>query len=460
MYRDITADDYDLLLQLDENNAHFKGVPTFLIDAIPTNIVDINCQFDDCCPICLEEIVIGEEFKKLPNCSHVFHKVCINLWLMRSNCCAVCNQQVFLNIDELRGQEVTILNGSFLDQQSQDNIERSSQHHDYYSDLSERNLSSGFRPYQNIFTIPSSERLTTTQSNILNYGNTSSLHFQISNEQREKRLQIIRTKLQLRKTRRLTETKHFSDNVGMPLVQPMELHGYGIINAIGQSASGLSEESSSSFNHRNSTQQPEGRLITGPIASNKGAASVSDICGMKIQTICLNPKAISIRKDTKSQKLMQEENYQQSPMIVSVEALNKNIGTLEIGYGPGISRSGPMKGKKIKGIVSRKTRSHADPSADLEFSELELGINSCAKPQITQTGRLIKGRAICETVLPEDNRLLPDDVLNNIPQGNFDVLKLHTPSSTLRNNPSQTGKLIKQSTTRKLQRQQDTIFLS
>jgi len=49
------------------------------------------------CAICLEGIVLGNWFKKLPQCEHCFHASCIDEWLSKRATCPVCRQEIFLD---------------------------------------------------------------------------------------------------------------------------------------------------------------------------------------------------------------------------------------------------------------------------------------------------------------------------------------------------------------------------
>lgn len=46
------------------------------------------------CSICLANIVVGDTTRCLQSCRHVFHRPCIDLWLLRSNLCPLCKHRV------------------------------------------------------------------------------------------------------------------------------------------------------------------------------------------------------------------------------------------------------------------------------------------------------------------------------------------------------------------------------
>lgn len=43
------------------------------------------------CVICLSDMMEDDHARSLPGCGHVFHRACIDLWLLRSTNCPLCN---------------------------------------------------------------------------------------------------------------------------------------------------------------------------------------------------------------------------------------------------------------------------------------------------------------------------------------------------------------------------------
>lgn len=60
-------------------------------DALPRHAVD--CDGSDCV-ICLDALKEGDHARSLPQCGHVFHRACIDLWLLRQTRCPLCATEV------------------------------------------------------------------------------------------------------------------------------------------------------------------------------------------------------------------------------------------------------------------------------------------------------------------------------------------------------------------------------
>ncbi|CAE7311060.1 SDIR1 [Symbiodinium sp. CCMP2592] len=82
---DFTAEDYELLLQLDESSssgaarAEEKCLQQSLVAALPLSKVAAGSTIAQCM-ICLENMEVGAKIRTLP-CMHVFHRKCIDRWL-------------------------------------------------------------------------------------------------------------------------------------------------------------------------------------------------------------------------------------------------------------------------------------------------------------------------------------------------------------------------------------------
>ncbi|XP_066293865.1 uncharacterized protein [Branchiostoma lanceolatum] len=83
--RDLTPEDYDMLLRLDER-VEPKTIEPTLVDDLETQVVEMLVIGDNCA-ICMEHYELGQTKKILP-CKHGFHIVCIENWL--KNCSTLC----------------------------------------------------------------------------------------------------------------------------------------------------------------------------------------------------------------------------------------------------------------------------------------------------------------------------------------------------------------------------------
>jgi hypothetical protein len=80
--RDITPEDYEFLLRLDES-VPTKTVPNECVASLKTDTV-FELHVDEQCGVCMENYVVGETRKILP-CEHVFHANCIETWLRHNS---------------------------------------------------------------------------------------------------------------------------------------------------------------------------------------------------------------------------------------------------------------------------------------------------------------------------------------------------------------------------------------
>lgn len=54
---------------------------------------EVEASPDEDCPICLNGLCLGESCRRLASCGHVFHRSCVDLWLLRSTDCPLCKQK-------------------------------------------------------------------------------------------------------------------------------------------------------------------------------------------------------------------------------------------------------------------------------------------------------------------------------------------------------------------------------
>ncbi|KAJ8038470.1 hypothetical protein HOLleu_15907 [Holothuria leucospilota] len=88
-HRELTPEDYDLLLRLDEQVAP-KTVNKDMLSSMKVVTIDVNKMAelgDGVCSVCMEGYSVDQKLKYLP-CDHFYHEPCIDNWLL--NCDTKC----------------------------------------------------------------------------------------------------------------------------------------------------------------------------------------------------------------------------------------------------------------------------------------------------------------------------------------------------------------------------------
>lgn len=103
--RDFDANDYDLLLQLDDMEDNDDGIEMQRhglseaeIHRLPTCTLPparpgVGAAEEEDCVVCLDPKQPGNEVRTLP-CLHQFHTACIDKWLSGKASCPICTQEV------------------------------------------------------------------------------------------------------------------------------------------------------------------------------------------------------------------------------------------------------------------------------------------------------------------------------------------------------------------------------
>ncbi|XP_010466225.1 PREDICTED: NEP1-interacting protein-like 1 [Camelina sativa] len=71
-----------------------KGLSKSSIQNIPMFYNHSNHQTKSSCPICLQDWEEGEVGRKLDQCGHTFHMICIDKWLLKQETCPICRDHL------------------------------------------------------------------------------------------------------------------------------------------------------------------------------------------------------------------------------------------------------------------------------------------------------------------------------------------------------------------------------
>lgn len=82
-HRELTPEDYELLLMLDEAVAP-RTVSSNLLQSLLVMTAEVAGTVGELCSICMEFYCVSQNVKKLP-CTHVFHEDCIDMWLSNAS---------------------------------------------------------------------------------------------------------------------------------------------------------------------------------------------------------------------------------------------------------------------------------------------------------------------------------------------------------------------------------------
>lgn len=95
MTRELTPEDYELLLLLDEGVKKARTLSTSAASGLPR--AEGTAWHNEECTICLCALEQGEDVVALPGCGHLFHGPCAERWLSTSKAtCPLCGNEIFL----------------------------------------------------------------------------------------------------------------------------------------------------------------------------------------------------------------------------------------------------------------------------------------------------------------------------------------------------------------------------
>jgi len=91
MTRDLTPEDYELLLLLDEGIKKSRLLDSVAAAALPK----VEDHGSEDCRICLCPVEVADDVRRLPACGHTYHAQCIQHWLTTSKAsCPLCGAEV------------------------------------------------------------------------------------------------------------------------------------------------------------------------------------------------------------------------------------------------------------------------------------------------------------------------------------------------------------------------------
>lgn len=112
--REITENDYEQLLHLDRPvSPDAPGIPEHILNLIPCHRVGANRRLlrDGVqCRICLLPYDPAQYVKKLPKCTHYFHRDCIDTWLQNHRECPIDGTEISLRQRSPKKSEMSIHN--------------------------------------------------------------------------------------------------------------------------------------------------------------------------------------------------------------------------------------------------------------------------------------------------------------------------------------------------------------
>jgi hypothetical protein len=93
MTRELTPEDYEVLLLLDEGVRKTRTLSAMAASNL-TKACNVRCA-GGACSICLSAFEDGEDVRILPACGHSYHADCIKHWLTKSRAaCPLCGTEV------------------------------------------------------------------------------------------------------------------------------------------------------------------------------------------------------------------------------------------------------------------------------------------------------------------------------------------------------------------------------
>ncbi|KAB2595156.1 hypothetical protein D8674_030606 [Pyrus ussuriensis x Pyrus communis] len=106
----ITTTTIIFVIHLYEKN--FKQITMFIYHRNPCN--KDSTSIAPYCVVCLQEVIEGQRYRKLPICNHCFHVSCIDTWFLSHSTCPLCRTDQVLFVHKRYQQPLFHLFFSFI----------------------------------------------------------------------------------------------------------------------------------------------------------------------------------------------------------------------------------------------------------------------------------------------------------------------------------------------------------
>jgi hypothetical protein len=109
-HRELTEQDYQMLLTLDSGPQQQGTIPLQIINSFPViklstaqDCLRVRLDAERVCTVCVEKITYGDLVRQIP-CGHGFHQACIDKWLLHQrSTCPSCGSAAYTCLDPENG---------------------------------------------------------------------------------------------------------------------------------------------------------------------------------------------------------------------------------------------------------------------------------------------------------------------------------------------------------------------
>ncbi|PHJ16365.1 zinc c3hc4 type (ring finger) domain-containing protein [Cystoisospora suis] len=127
-----------------------KGLTTDQIQSLPHQKLSVVPVDQTSCSICLEDYHVGDDVRLLQPCGHLFHKSCIDIWLLRNAVCPNCKGSIFCPSSSSSSSTQCSGNSSERDCEEGERPSHLSGH----PNTEQRNSSAGIHPREGVDDLP------------------------------------------------------------------------------------------------------------------------------------------------------------------------------------------------------------------------------------------------------------------------------------------------------------------